>query len=111
MKLYFYSLNDFGYGSTLTGISRRVYEVIEKPKTYYPAYGKSFPSCMSYIKKEDIGGRLIGYNRKMIALTEPDFEYAKDIFKEYAELKVKHARESLKCAEENLKIIMESEEK
>lgn len=110
MKLYFYSFNDFGYGSRLLGISRCEYEVIEKPKTYYPAKDKWFPYCISFVRKEDIG-KLIGYDSRMIALTEPDFECAKKIFKEAAESKVKYARESLKCAEENLKIIMESEEK
>ena len=77
MKLYFYGLNS-------DGISVTEVEVIEKPKTYYPVDKKrGFPNYMSFVRKED-EGKITGYYES-IFLTKPNFDYAKEKFREAAE--------------------------
>lgn len=103
MKLYFYGLNS-------DGISVTEVEVIEKPKTYYPVDKKrGFPNYMSFVRKED-EGKITGYYEN-IFLTKPNFDYAKEKFREVAEKELKSAKEKFEIAENKLKIIMESEEK
>lgn len=103
MKLYFYGLNS-------DGISVTEVEVIEKPKTYYPVDKKrGFPNCMSFVRKED-EGKITGYY-KNIFLAKPNFDYAKEKFREAVEKELKSAKEKFEIAENKLKIIMESEEK
>lgn len=104
MKLYFYGLNS-------SGISVTEVEVIEKPKTYYPVDKKrGFPNYMSFVRKED-EGEITGYYKNIIFFTKPNFEYAKVIFRKYAEKEFRSAKEKFEIAENKLKIIMESEEK
>ena len=103
MKLYFYGLNS-------DGISVTEVEVIEKPKTYYPVDKKrGFPNYMSFVRKED-EGKITGYYES-IFLTKPNFDYAKEKFREAAEKELKSAKEKFEIEENKLKIIMESEEK
>lgn len=109
MKLYFYEFNDGYYYSRPNGISVKEIEVIEKPKTFYPANNTiQFPQCMYFVRKEDIG-ELIGYNHNLVALTEPNFEKAKSIFEEYLKEKVEYAKKRLSDEEGMLKTLMDCE--
>ena len=85
MKLYFYGLNSDGIFVTEV-------EVIEKPKTYYPVDKKrGFPNCMSFVRKEG-EGKITDYYEN-IFLTKPNFDYAKEKFREAAEKELKSAKE------------------
>lgn len=104
MKLYFYKLNtDERYEKV--GITVQVCEAEEKPKTY-KSVDKVFPSCLSTVRKDKEGQILdFGY----LFLTEPNFEYAKEIFKKQAESKIAQTKGMLEREEKKLKIIEESE--
>lgn len=108
MKIYFYTLSLFGNKDSF-GITTHECEVVETPKTY-KAFKGSFPTFSSRLLKSDIGKITDDVGFYNIALTEPNFEYAKNKFKELAENRVSIAREELKRREEELKIIEESEE-
>lgn len=109
MKLYFYELNIGTFGKP-DGISVAEVEAVEKPNTYYPAdKERNFPNYTSFVKKKDEGE--IAGCFKNIFLTKPNFEYAKEKFREAAEYEFKSAKRELEKAENKLKIIMESEEK
>lgn len=105
MKLYFYKLNtDERYRKA--GIIVQVCEAEEKPKTYKSA-DRIFPSYSSTVRK-DKEGQMLGFG--CLFLTEPNFEYAKEKFKERAESRIAQAKEKLEREEKELKIIEESEE-
>ena len=109
MKVYFYEFIDGKYFPYAKGIFVKEVEVIEKPKTFYPAKEKSyFPQSMCFVKKEDVGV-LIGYNNNLIVFTEPNFEKAKSVFEENLRVKVEAAKKRLSDAEERLKILMDCE--
>lgn len=108
MKLYFYTLSFFG-NKDAWGITKKECEAIEYPKTF-KAFNGSFPTLCSRLLKSDIGKITDDVGLYNIALTEPNFEYAKNKFKELAESRVSVAREELERREEELKIIEESEE-
>lgn len=61
------------------------------------------------IRKED-EGKITGYYEN-IFLTKPNYDYAKEKFREAAEKELKSAKEKFEIEENKLKIIMESEEK
>lgn len=105
MKLYFYKLNtDERYEKV--GITVQVCEAEEKPKTYKSVDGV-FPSHLSTVRKDKEGQILdFGY----LFLTEPNFEYVKDKFKNQAESRIAQAKERLEREEKELKIIEESKE-
>ena len=99
MKLYFYTAN------IIDGITVEVCDAIEKPKTYCEE-NDFFPIHLSRVRKEDIG-KFIDW---CIVLTEPNFEYVKNKFKEKAEQSVKYAKKDLEVRESFLKAIEGSEE-
>lgn len=105
MKLYFYKLNtDERYGKA--GITVQVCEAEEKPKTY-KSVDRVFPSYSSTVRK-DKEGQILDFGR--LFLTEPNFEYAKEIFKKQAESKIAQTKGMLEREEKKLKIIEESED-
>ncbi len=105
MKLYFYKLNtDERYRNA--GITVQVCEAEEKPKTY-KSVDRVFPTCLSTVRKDE-EGQILGFD--YLFLTEPNFEYAKEIFKKRAESRVAQTKERLEREEKELKIIEESEE-
>lgn len=105
MKLYFYELNtDERYRKA--GIIVQVCEAEEKPKTY-KSVDRVFPNCRSTARKDDVG-RITDFN--CLFLTEPNFEYAKEKFKNRAESRIVQTKERLEREENELKIIEESEE-
>lgn len=108
MKLYFYKLNtDERCGKV--GITVQVCEVEEKPKTYVPINGSIFPSCISRVRKVDIG-HFISYNSNVVAFTEPSFEHAKEMFKDREKARIERAKRELDKLENELKVIEESED-
>lgn len=103
MNLYVYTLNTF-FSNRPKGIHMEKVEARETPKTYMcDSYGTGYTSR---IRKQDIGLIING----RIILTEPNFEYAKNKFKEMGEATVRLQKERLENAENVLKIINESEE-
>lgn len=99
MKLYFYKAD------AISGITVEVCDAIEKPKTYCKESGV-FPTCLSRIRKDDIGE----LKDWCVVLTEPNFEHAKNKFKERAEQSVEYTKKDLEARENFLKAIEESEE-
>lgn len=97
MNLYIYTLNTF-FSNRPKGIHIEKVEARETPKTYM------CDSCR--IRKQDIGLIING----RIILTEPNFEYAKNKFKEMGEATIRLQKERLENAENVLRIINESEE-
>jgi hypothetical protein len=105
MKLYFYKLNtDERHGKV--GITVQVCEAEEKPKTY-KSVDSVFPSYSSTVRK-DKEGQILDFG--CLFLTEPNFEYAKEIFKKQAESKIAQTKGILEREEKKLKIIEESED-
>lgn len=105
MKLYFYEMNtDERYRKA--GITVQICEAEEKPKTYKPV-DRVFPNYSSIVRKDE-EGQILSFN--CLFLTEPNFEYAKEKFKKWAESRIAKTKERLKKEEKELKIIEESEE-
>ena len=87
MKLYFYILDsDREYNPETKTLGDYIFkvrveecEVIEKPKTYRAV--TRFPEgiCIEYVKKEDIG-TISGHSTPYIALTVPNYQFAKEKF-------------------------------
>lgn len=79
MKLYFYFLETPDKGEPFIRLEEC--EVVEKEKTYYPA--DKFPKKFygSRVRKSDIG-KIIGYHRNTVILTEQDNNTALDILEE-----------------------------
>jgi hypothetical protein len=105
MKLYFYKLNTAGKYEK-TGITVQVCEAEEKPKTY-KSVDRAFPNDYSVVRKDDVG-RIIDFN--YLFLTEPNFEYAKEVFRNGAERRIANKLEEIEKLKAELKIINESEE-
>lgn len=105
MKLYFYELNtDERYGKT--GITVQVCEAEEKPKTY-KSVDRVFPNHYSTARKDDVG-RITDFDRMF--LTEPNFEYVKEAFRNRAERRIADKLKEIEELKAELKIINESEE-
>ena len=107
MKLYFYIL-EIPYNQK-PFVRFEECEVIEKPKTYYPA--DKFPKGIycSYINKNDIG-IVSGYSNNLVVLTEPNAKQAKEIFANMYESNVRQKEESFAEAKTILNAILEMEE-
>ena len=104
MKLYFYTLDT--YGNSLKGLYVEECEAEEKPKTYKAVDGV-FPNYCSVAKKDDVG-RITNYN--CLFLTEPNFEYAREVFRKRTEGRIADKLEEIEKLKAELKIINESEE-
>lgn len=104
MKLYFYILDT--YGRNPKGLYVEECEAEEKPKTY-KAVDRVFPNCLSVVRKDNVG-RITDYD--CLFLTEPNFEYAKELFRKRAERRVADELEKLEKLKAELKRINESEE-
>lgn len=104
MKLYFYNLDT--YGSNPKGLYVEECEAEERPKTY-KAVDRVFPNYLSVVRKDDVG-RITDFDR--LFLTEPNFEYAKEVFRNRAERRIADKLEEVEKLKVELKIINESEE-
>ena len=104
MKLYFYNLDT--YGESPKGLCVKECEAEEKLKTYKAVDGV-FPSYYSTVRKADIG-RITDSN--CLFLTEPNFEYAKEVFRNRVEGRIADKLEEVEKLKAELKIINESEE-
>lgn len=107
MKLYFYILEKPYNGKPCVTFDEC--EVIEKPKTYYPA--DKFPNGVynRCINKSDIG-HVSGYSNSLVVLTEPNAKLAKKIFRKLYESNVRQKEESLAKAKAILNAVLEMEE-
>ena len=103
MKLYFYFLDT--YGSNPKGLYVEEREAKEKPKTYKAVDG-IFPNGYGTVRKDDVG-RITDFDR--LFLTEPNFEYAKKVFRNRAERRIADKLEEVEKLKVELKIINESE--
>lgn len=103
MKLYFYTLDT--YSGNHKGLCVKECEVEEKPKTY-KAVDRVFPNYYSTARKTDVG-RIID---NCLFLTEPNFEYAREMFRNRAEGIIADKLEEIEKLKTELKIINESEE-
>ena len=102
MKLYFYILDT--YGSNPKGLYVKECEAEEKPKTY-KAVDRVFPSFSSLERKDDVGR----ITSNCLLLTEPNFEYAKEVFRNRVEERILDKLEEIENLKAELKIINESE--
>ena len=105
MKLYFYILDI--YGRNPKGLYVKECEAEEKPTTY-KAVDRVFPNCYSTARKDDVG-RITNFN--CLFLTEPNFEYAKEVFQNRTERRIADKLEEIEELKAELKIINESEER
>ena len=103
MKLYFYILDI--YGRNPKGLYVKECEAEEKPTTYKAVDG-AFPNYYRTVSKTDIG-RITDPN--CLFLTEPNFEYAKEVFRNRVEERIADKLEEIKKLKAELKIINESE--
>lgn len=104
MKLYFYILDT--YGSNPKGLYVEECEVEEKLKTYKAVDG-ALPNFYSTARKDDVGQ----INSNCLFLTKPNFEYAKEAFRNRAERRIAEKLREIEKLKAELKIINESEEK
>lgn len=104
MKLYFYILDT--YGRNPKGLYVKECEAEERPKTY-AAVDRVFPNYLSVVRKDDVG-RITDFGRMF--LTEPNFEYAKEAFRNRAERRIAGKLEEVEKLKAELKIINESED-
>ena len=104
MKLYFYILDT--YGRNPKGLYVKEYEAEEKPKTY-KAVDRAFPNYCSIARKDDVG-RITNFN--CLFLTEPNFEYAKEVFRKRTERRITRKLKEIEELKAELKIINESED-
>lgn len=103
MKLYFYNLDT--YGSNPKGLYVEECEAEEKPKTYKAVRG-SFPNYYSTVRKDEVGQ----IKCDCLVLVEPNFEYAKEAFRNRTERRIADKLKEIKELTDELKIINESEE-
>ena len=103
MKLYFYILDI--YGRNPKGLYVKECEAEEKPKTY-KAVDEIFPNYSHVVRKVDVG-RII--DSDYLFLTEPNFEYAKEVFRNRVEERIADKLEEIEKLKAELKIINESE--
>ena len=102
MTLYFYILDT--YGSNPKGLYVKECEVEEKPKTY-KAVDRVF-LCFCGLERKDDVGRITS---NCLLLTEPNFEYAKEVFRNRVEERILDKLEEIENLKAELKIINESE--
>ena len=105
MKLYFYILNTYSSSGSSQGLWVKECEVEEKAKTYKAVDGV-FPNYYRSVSKTDVG-RII--DSDYLFLTEPNFEYAKEVFRNRVEERIADKLEEIKKLKAELKIINESE--
>ena len=103
MKLYYYTLDT--YGESPKGLCVKECEAEEKPKTY-KAVDRAFPNYCSMVRKDKVG-RITDYD--CLFLTEPNFEYAKEVFRNKVERRIADKLEEIEELKAELKIINESE--
>lgn len=104
MKLYFYFLKTPFNGEPY--IKYAECEVINKPKTYKPV--DKFPSdyCGCYVRKEDIG-KLSGYSKDTVILTQNEPEVALKLFEDMANSIIRRHEEEIQTLKTKLKAIQE----
>ena len=106
MKLYFYI-----YDSFFNKLKYGECEVIEKPKTYYPA--DKFPAGFygAYVSKTDIG-RTSGYSNNTVILTERNDTLAKSLLKEAIQKEIDDFQKKIEKRQKEIDFIdiWESEE-
>jgi hypothetical protein len=102
VKLYFYFLDT--YGRNPKGLYVKECEAEEKPKTYKAVKG-SFPNYYSTVRKDEVGQ----IKCDCLVLVEPNFEYAKEVFRNRAERRIADKLEEVEKLKAELKIINESE--
>lgn len=102
MKLHFYFLED-----RKRKIRYEECEVIEKPKTYYPA--KRFPHGIytSFIKKDEIDRTIYSYGVTYIILTENNFERAAEAFTDYCNYEIRCKEDRIREANYRIKMMKE----
>ena len=105
MKLYFYILNTYSGSGNSQGLWVKECEAEEKAKTYKAVDG-AFPNYYRMVSKTDIG-RII--DSDYLFLTEPNFEYAKEVFRNRVEERIANKLEEIEKLKAELKIINESE--
>ena len=105
MKLYFYILNTYSGSGNSQGLWVKECEAEEKVKTYKAVDG-AFPNYCRTVSKTDIG-RITDPN--CLFLTEPNFEYAKEVFRNRVEERILDKLEEIENLKAELKIINESE--
>lgn len=76
-------------------------------KSAYKAVDGIFPNGYGTVRKDDVG-RITDFDR--LFLTEPNFEYAKKVFRNRAERRIADKLEEVEKLKTELKIINESEE-
>ena len=103
MKLYFYILDI--YGRNPKGLYVKECEAEEKTTTY-KAVDRVFPNHLGVVKKDDAGRITVD----RMFLTEPNFEYAKEVFRNRTERRIADKLEEIEELKAELKIINESEE-
>lgn len=99
MKLYFYIMvQEYG---TYPRIAYEECDVIERPKTYKPK--DKFPSGFyrSYVRKDEIGHVINGFNRAVVLL-EKNADRAKQIFSVQYYKEIEILRKTLNEKEELL---------
>lgn len=94
------------YGRNPKGLCIEQCEAKEKPKTYKAVDG-IFPSGYGTVRKDDVG-RITDFDR--LFLTEPNFEYAKKVFRNRVERRIADKLKEIEKLKAELKIINESEE-
>lgn len=102
MKLYFYVLDT--YGRNPKGLYVKECEAEEKPKTYKAVRG-SFPNYYSTVRKDEVGQ----IKCDCLVLVEPNFEYAKEVFRNRVERRIADKLKEIEELKAELKIINESE--
>ena len=102
MNLYFYILDT--YGRNTKGLYVKECEAEEKPTTY-KAVDRVFPNHLGVVKKDDVGR----ITSNCLFLTEPNFEYAKEAFRNRTERRIADKLEEIEELKAELKIINESE--
>ena len=105
MKLYFYILNTYSSSGSSQGLWVKECEAEERPKTY-KAVDRVFPNHYSTARKDDVG-RITNFN--YLFLTEPNFEYVKEVFRKRAERRIAYKLKEIEELKVELKIINESE--
>ena len=94
------------YSRNPKGLCVEEREAEEKPKTYKAVDG-IFPNGYGAVRKDDVG-RITDFDRMF--LTEPNFEYAKEVFRNRTERRIADKLKEIKELTDELKIINESEE-
>lgn len=92
------------YGRNPKGLYVKECEAEEKPKTYKAVRG-SFPNYYSTVRKDEVGQ----IKCDCLVLVEPNFEYAKEVFRNRVERRIADKLKEIEKLKAELKIINESE--